>query len=163
MTISLIACQSKNGAIGKDGQLPFNVPSDMKRFRKLTIGKPCIMGRSTHDSLLKPLESRTNIVLSRNGDLERRDGFVYFSDSRKAIEYAKQLPHVNEIMVIGGGHVYNLFLRMANKIYLTTLDVELVGDTYFPHLDMSEWIVIAKERHDDLMPYTYQVLERRIE
>lgn len=163
MTISLIACQSRNGVIGKDGRLPFNVPSDMKRFRKLTLGKPCIMGRSTHDGFLKPLESRINIVLSRYGYLECRDGFVYFDGIYKAIEFAKQLPHASEIMIIGGGQVYRQCLPIADKIYLTTLDIDLVGDVYFPKLDMGQWIEASKERCEDVIPYTYQVLDRRIE
>lgn len=160
MNISLIVAQSTNRVIGVDGQLPWRLPDDLRRFRDLTMGKPIIMGRATWESIGRPLPGRQNIVMSRNADLVA-PGCEVANSVDDALRLAGDSP---EVMVIGGGHVYRAFLAMAKKIYLTTVDVELAGDAYFPVLDEREWVSVASESlpatESRPLAYTFAVLER---
>ncbi len=145
MMISLVVAVSKNGVIGRDGQLPWHLPSELKRFKDITFGKPIIMGRKTWDSLpKKPLPGRTNIVVTRQDDF-RADGAVIVSgmDAARVAAAATGAP---ECCVIGGGDVYLQFLPEADRIYLTVVDVEVDGDTHFPALAHEDWVVTQVEQ-----------------
>lgn len=145
MTISLIAAVAANGVIGVRGALPWRLPDDMARFRRLTMGHAVIMGRSTFASLRKPLAGRRNIVLSRDASL-RIEGCLVVNSREEAREAAAgdRAAGEDEAFVIGGAAVYELFLPEAHRLYMTWIDVNVPGDAIFPAVDWSAWR-IARE------------------
>lgn len=152
MLISIIVAVSKNGAIGKDNQLLWRLPEDLKRFKKLTLGHPIIMGRKTFDSIGKPLPGRKSIVITRNPDFQFDDVIVVHSVN-EALSEAKKLNSA-EAFIIGGGEVYKLALPLADKLYITEVETEIDGDTYFKIDQPENWVVTertvhqADDRHD---------------
>ncbi len=141
MRLSLIVAVSRNNVIGVAGGLPWHLPEDLRRFKTLTMGKPMIMGRSTCESIGCALPGRRSIVLSRRSQFEAA-GCEVVASVPAAIEAAGNVP---EIMVIGGGHVYRAFLPLADRIYLTCVDAEIAGDTFFPQLDKAEWTLTDRD------------------
>tara|TARA_B100001996_G_scaffold14194_1_gene11824 strand:+ start:619 stop:1125 length:507 start_codon:yes stop_codon:yes gene_type:complete len=147
MMISLIAAVAKNGVIGNEGDLPWNLPSDLKKFKEITDNKPIIMGRKTWDSIGRPLPNRDNIIISRNINLEIEGGIICLSPD-KAISIAKIKANergCEEIMVIGGGYIYQEFMGIADKLYITEVDLEIEGDAYFPKIDTELFKEISRE------------------
>jgi len=136
MTISLIVAVAANGVIGNRGALPWRLPDDMARFRRITMGHAVIMGRSTFESLRKPLAGRRNIVLSRDVSL-RIEGCVVVHSREEAREAAAGAN--DEAFVIGGAAVYDLFLAEARRMYITWIDADVTGDALFPAVDWSAW------------------------
>jgi dihydrofolate reductase len=137
VTICLLAAVAANGVIGNQGTLPWRLPDDMARFRALTMGHAVIMGRSTFASLGRPLAGRRNIVMSRDADLSIDRCRVAHS-----LEEARQaVAAEEEVFVMGGSAIYELFLPLARRMYLTWIDVEVPGDTTFPAVDWSAWRV----------------------
>lgn len=138
----IVAC-ARNGVIGADGGLPWRLSGDLVFFKQTTLGKPIIMGRNTWESLPRqPLPGRENIVLTRDWTYAA-DGARVYSNFTSAVTVAKAIAGragQDEVFVIGGGAVYERALSMADRIYLTEVDVEPEGDTYFPELDPSEWV-----------------------
>jgi dihydrofolate reductase len=160
-TITLVYAQSRNGVIGRDGGLPWRIPSDLKRFKASTMGKPVIMGRKTWESLpRKPLPGRLNIVITRKKSFEC-EGATVVAGVTEALAAAG---HVPEVCVIGGGEIYKQFLPIAHRIHLTTIDLDVKGDTSAPELSPSQWRVITEEHvpaaAGDSASYRVQVLER---
>lgn len=149
-----------NGVIGKDGALPWRIPEDMRRFKALTIGKPCIMGRKTWDSLpKKPLPGRENIVVTR--DLRfLAEGAAVFHSLEDAFARACGAA---EICVIGGTEIYKATLPFATRIYLTEVHGQFEGDTTLPLFDRSIWWETSREDHatPEGLSYSYVTLERR--
>lgn len=145
MKIALIAAMAKNRAIGKDNTLPWPRHSaDMQHFRELTLGKVVIMGRHTFESIGKPLKGRINIVISKDisyGSDRPDQGFIVATSVGQALNIASIFSGNSEIMVIGGASVYEQFLPLANKIYLTIVDAHPEGDTFFPRYSPEEWRV----------------------
>lgn len=141
MKISLIVAAAMNNVIGRDGGLPWHISEDLKRFKQLTVGKPIIMGRLTHESIGKPLPDRRNIVISSQQDLTI-DGCEVVTTPEDALKLAGA---AEEVMVIGGGKVYEQMLPKADRIYMTRVHTSVEGDTYFPELDEDEWQLVAKE------------------
>jgi dihydrofolate reductase len=134
--ISLVYARSRNGVIGADGGLPWHIPSDLKRFKDTTLGKPIIMGRKTWDSLpRKPLPGRVNIVLTRQAGFAPAGAMVAGS-VEAALALAGDVP---EVCVIGGGEIYHLFFARAGRIYETEIEVDVDGDTYAPDIDPQCW------------------------
>ncbi len=159
--VSLVYAQSRNGIIGSDGGLPWHLPSDLKRFKETTLGKPIIMGRKTWDSLpRRPLPGRINIVVTRNVGFAA-EGAVVVASVDEAMTAAGS---VAEVCVIGGGEIYQLFLPRADRIYLTEVDVDVVGDTLAPVLNPLEWreisVLQAQRGEKDSAAFTTRVLER---
>jgi dihydrofolate reductase len=142
VTTSLVAAVAANGIIGNRGALPWKLPDDMARFRELTMGRAVIMGRSTFESMGKPLRGRRNIVLSRTAGL-RIEGCIVVHSPEEALGEAVShaAPGETEAFVIGGAAVYEVFLPGANRLYLTWIDVEVPGDTRFPAVDWRAWRV----------------------
>lgn len=136
MIISLIAAMDRNRLIGNNNQLPWHLPADFAHFKSITMGKPIIMGRKTHESIGKPLPGRTNIVLSRNPDL-RFDGVECVSSFKHAVALAGK---AEEIMVIGGSTIYKMLLPEADRLYFTHVDAEFEGDAWFPEFDENQWL-----------------------
>lgn len=141
MRISLIAAASTNNVIGKQGELPWHLPRDLKRFKEVTTGKPIVMGRLTWESIGRPLPNRQNIVISRNPDFEA-PGCDIVASPDDAVDMAGR---VDELMIIGGGQLYREFLPRAQRIYMTRVAVEIDGDAHFPELVDSEWQKTARE------------------
>jgi dihydrofolate reductase len=159
--ISLVYAQSRNGIIGADGGLPWRLPSDLKRFKETTIGKPIIMGRKTWEGLpRRPLPGRVNIVVTRQKDFAA-EGAVVVSTVNAAVEAAGNVP---EICVIGGGEIYRMFLPLADRIYLTVVEADAEGDTHAPALDAREWREISRlppqRGEKDSASFSTRVLER---
>lgn len=147
MLISLIAAVAKNRVIGEKGKLPWNLPSDLKKFRELTIHKPVIMGRKTWESIGRPLPHRDNIVVTKKTDI-KVDGIIICPSPDKALYEAKlRAAHrnSNEIMIIGGGHIYKEYMDKADKIYITEVDLEPIGDAFFPSIDFNLYKEISRE------------------
>lgn len=141
MIIAIIVAVAENGVIGNAGQLPWRIPSDLKRFRAMTIGKPVIMGRKTFQSLKKPLDGRDNIVVSRDRGFAP-DGAIVVSSLFEAIATARDCAArrgADEIMIIGGGEIYAQALAVADRVYLTRVHATVPGDATFPALDEAQW------------------------
>ena len=143
MKISIIVAASTNNVIGVDGELPWRLPEDLRRFKAITMGKPMIMGRATFESIGRALPGRRSIVLTRQTDFSA-DGCDVVPSVDAALALARD---ADEVMVIGGGEIYRQFLPLADCIYLTRVQAEINGDTRFPELDMNEWEVAAVEEY----------------
>jgi dihydrofolate reductase len=151
--ISIIVAMDENGLIGKDNRLPWRLPDDLKHFKRMTLGKPILMGRKTWESLGKPLPERRHLVMTRNLSFHA-DGVTVvrtLDGALRAVEGA------DELMVIGGAKVYDLALPRAQRLYVTRVHAHLEGDTRFPETDWSEWYRDSIESHpaDDSNPYPY--------
>ncbi len=141
--ISLIAAMAKNRIIGKDNQMPWHLPADLAHFKQITLGKPIIMGRKTFESIGKPLPGRQNIVVSRDSHYSREG-----VDAVESLEQAiKTAGTVEEIIIVGGGNIYEQMLPQAHRLYLTHIDLEIDGDTQFPEYKHLGWQKISKEHH----------------
>ena len=164
MIISAIAAMSSNRVIGRDGDLPWHLPRDMKFFKNTTIGHHVIMGRSNFASMkYMPLRNRVNIVLTRDPFFITSSAIVMHS-----IEEALAFCHKageTEAFIIGGGQIYQQSLPFVEKIYLTEVINEVSGDTYFPELDMNEWVLASSEYFDaderNEYPKRFDVLVRK--
>ena len=159
--ITLIVAAASNGVIGRDGQLPWRIPEDLRRFKALTLGKPVIMGRKTWDSLpRKPLPQRKNIVLTRDTHW-RADGASVAQDFHAAVESA-MAEKPDEIMVIGGEAVFAEALCAASRIHLTEVHGDFAGDAKLPVFDRQQWREVSREgpfAAGDVR-YSFVVLER---
>lgn len=154
--ISIVVATDKQGGIGKDNALLWHLPNDLKRFKAITSGHPIIMGRKTFDSIGRPLPNRTNIIITQNKDLQI-DGCVIVH----TLEDALKVCEGKDAYIIGGGSIYEQAMSIADKIYLTLVDVSLEADTNFPEIDENEWNVISKEEHskDDKHQFDYQFID----
>lgn len=154
MKISMIAAMANNRVIGANNQMPWHLPADLKHFKAVTMGKPVVMGRKTYESIGRALPGRKNIVISRSG--YTADDVVVVRDVAQAIAEAGDIP---EVMIIGGGVIYDLFLEKADTLYLTFIDLDVNGDTCFPDYSaLADWQKTASELHqpDDKNPYAYE-------
>ncbi|TLV00972.1 dihydrofolate reductase [Dyadobacter luticola] len=145
MLISIIVAVSENGAIGKDNQLLWRLPDDLKRFKQLTLGHPMIMGRKTFESIGKPLPGRTSIVITKNPDFSF-EGVVAAHSLEDAIAKAKATG-TNEAFVIGGGEIYRQTLPLAERLFVTEVKTNIDGDTYFKIPDSAAWTETERVVH----------------
>ncbi|MGY3914446.1 type 3 dihydrofolate reductase [Aeromonas australiensis] len=163
MKISMIAAMAHDRVIGKDNQMPWHLPADLAHFKRVTLGKPVLMGRKTFESIGRPLPGRRNLVLSRNSDY-RVDGVEMISSLEEVISRL-QGEGVEELMVIGGGYLYEQLLPKADCLYLTRIDLVVEGDTRFPAFDDGQWQRIACESHPadekNPHPYSFETWQRR--
>jgi len=156
MIISLIAALDKNYLIGANNGMPWHLPADFKHFKEVTLGKPIIMGRKTFESIGRPLPGRKNIVVSRNGFTA--DGII----SADNVESAFQLTgKVDEVMIIGGANFYQQLIDKADRMYLTHVNAECEGDTWFPKFDLSEWNVVTQQQvlADEKNDYDFTIVK----
>jgi dihydrofolate reductase len=160
MHISLIAAMDEERLIGAHNSLPWRLPADMQWFRKHTLGKPILMGRTTFASIGKALPGRKNIVLSRDRTLHLDGCSVIHSLNN----LEKEAEGADEVMIIGGGEVYGLALPLADRLYLTTIAASFEGDAWFPNLNETEWREVFREEHaadeTNAWPYCFRILER---
>lgn len=146
MKLSLIAALDRNRAIGRDNDLPWRLPDDLKRFKALTLGKPVLMGRKTAQSLGRALPGRRNLVLTRKGQVPF-EGMQAVASVDEALRIAAE-DGAQELCVIGGGEVYALCLPQATHLHLTHVDTEVTGaDAFFPAFEASQWRIVAREPH----------------
>jgi dihydrofolate reductase len=159
--ITLIVAVADSGVIGRDNALPWHLPEDLKRFKRLTLGKPIVMGRRTFESIGKPLPGRQNIVVTRDPNY-RRDGVTVVHDVHGALRAAGAAP---EVMVIGGAELFRALLPRARRMHLTRVHGDIEGDVMWPALDDREWSVVEREAHaaDERHEYamTFEVWQRR--
>lgn len=171
-SICLVVARGSNGVIGRDGDLPWRLRSDLQRFKAITIGKPCIMGRKTWESLpLRPLPGRLNVVLTRDegwGEDGQAKGALVCRTLDEAIEIAReqaQDDEVDEICVIGGAALFEAALPRAKRLYITEVEAAPDGDVRFPDFDAARWTEIASEPHSagekDDHAFVFRTLERR--
>ncbi|WON77641.1 type 3 dihydrofolate reductase [Serratia sp. UGAL515B_01] len=160
MIISLIAALAADRVIGMENAMPWHLPADLAWFKRNTLNKPVIMGRKTFESIGRPLPERHNIVLSSSPGSE--SGVTWVTSLDEALVAAGD---AEEVMVMGGGRVYTQFLPHANRLYLTHIDAEVEGDTYFPDYEPDEWETSFSEFHDaDEMnshSFCFEILEHR--
>lgn len=160
MMISLIVAMAENRVIGKDNELPWHLPDDLKWFKKSTLGKPIIMGRKTWESIGRPLPGRRNIVVSRNPDYHA-EGCETVTDLNAVLASTDCL---DEVVIIGGAGLYEVALPFVQRIYLTRVHADVDGDTYFPEFDEKLWNLVSEERHEadarHAHAFTFQVLNR---
>jgi dihydrofolate reductase len=162
LKISIIVAMDRNRLIGRDNRLPWHLSADLKHFKQVTLGKPIVMGRKTHESIGKPLADRTNIVITGNPAYPA-PGCVVVQSLPAAIDAAHD---ADEIMIIGGARLYEQAMPLAHRIYLTEVQGDFAGDTWFPLIDWNEWEEKQRLAHeaDDKNPYPYAfvLLERRV-
>lgn len=160
MKLSLVVAMARNGVIGHNGGLPWHLPADLKRFRAITLGKPIVMGRRTHESIGRVLPGRRNIVLSRAPGYQAADCEVF--ESLEAALAA--LSDEAEVMIVGGAALYAQALSHADFLYVTDVDAELDGDVHFPAFDGEAWRELEREAHapdaSHAYSYCFRVLER---
>ncbi|WP_029087710.1 dihydrofolate reductase [Brevundimonas aveniformis] len=166
--ISLVAARGRNGVIGSEGALPWRLRSDLQKFKQTTIGKPCVMGRKTWDSLqLRPLPGRLNLVVSRNPDFAAK-GALVCATLDEALSIARETARedgVDEVCAIGGAQIYALALPKARRLYISEVDADPAGDARFPDFDEADWREVSAERVEpgekDDHAFTFRVLDRR--
>lgn len=160
MIVSLIVAAADNNCIGIDNKMPWHIPADFKHFKEITMGKPCIMGRKTYESILaqlgKPLPGRTSIVISRSA--YKHDGAISANSLEAAIDIAKT-ERMDEVIIIGGAQIYAQAIEsnLADRLYLTRVHQSPKGDAFFPALDKS-WVETKKDEHDG---FDFLTLERQ--
>lgn len=167
-TLAIVVARARNGVIGRDGGLPWRLRSDLQRFKATTIGKPCVMGRRTWDSLgLKPLPGRLNVVLSRD-ETFRPKGALVCDSFQEALDIARDTARedgASEVCVIGGVALFEMALPLARRLYISEVEAEPEGDAWFPAFDESVWTEVSAERVEpgekDDHAFTFRVLERR--
>lgn len=150
--INIVAAVSKNRVIGNNGKLPWSLPEDMKFFTKTTNSYPVVMGRKTFESIGRPLKNRINIILTRNENYKKENCIIYNNIEDVVKEFGEE-----NLMVIGGEKIYDQFLPYADKMYITYIDEDFDGDTFFPEFDNKDWIKISEEKgiKDSKNPYNY--------
>jgi dihydrofolate reductase len=149
MKIVLVAAIGENSVIGRDGQMPWRLKSDLRHFRALTLDKPIVMGRKTFESIGKALDRRTNIVITRNPDFHA-EGVETAPSLKAAIELARKDAErrgVGEIMVIGGGGIFAEAMPLADRLEITHVHASPEGDVYFPPIDPKQWQAEKREEH----------------
>jgi dihydrofolate reductase len=142
-SLSIVVAAAENNVIGRQGQLPWRLPDDLKRFKALTLGKPMIMGRKTFESIGRPLPGRTSIVISRQPGLDF-PGCTVVDSLDAALAAAGAVP---EIMVVGGAEIYRQVLAQTTTVHLTRVHASVAGDTFFPELEPRQWREVGVEPH----------------
>jgi dihydrofolate reductase len=172
MRVSLIVAMAENGVIGRDGDLPWRISEDLKRFKEITMGKPIVMGRKTWESIGRPLPGRPHIVISRDPAYEvvGAEGVDVVASLEAALARAGELiksgaVEIDEVMIIGGAEIYRLALGRADRIYLTEVHRDIEGDTVFPDFDRAEWRETAREGPftvgHGILQYSFVTYDRR--
>lgn len=155
--ISLIAAMTKNRVIGSQGQMPWHLPAELAYFKKITLGKPILMGRKTYDSIGRPLPNRRNFVLSRQPDL-----VIPGCEIVRSLENVlATIDPSEELMIIGGSSLFEQTIDLADRMYLTFIECELSGDSYFPDWNSLEWKEVSSEFHpqDHRNQYAFHCVE----
>jgi dihydrofolate reductase len=161
--LSAIVAMAENRIIGKNNQLPWHLPADLKHFKTITTGHPILMGRKTHESIGKPLPNRLNIILTRDPNYQSAGCTVVTSVESALKEAARH--DENELFIIGGAEIYKQLLPQIQRLYLTIVHHQLEGDASFPALNTEEWKEISREKHEaddaNAFAYSFVTLDRK--
>jgi dihydrofolate reductase len=158
MKVSIIVSMSRNNVIGKDGNLPWNIPEDLKWFKRKTTGHSIIMGRKTFESIGRVLPSRKNIIISRRSNFEVQGADIFYSIEDALNELRDR--GEDEVFIIGGAQIFEVSLPYTDRIYLTLIHGEFDGDTFFPAIPEGEFEEVYSEYHSGAIPFTITILER---
>lgn len=162
MKISCIVAIAKNNVIGKNNTMPWHIPADLKYFKKVTSGHCIILGRKNFESIGKALPNRTNIVVTRQKDFFH-SSVISTSSIENALKIALELGE-EEVFIVGGAQIYNQTISFWDKLYLTEIQHEFEGDTFFPEIDYTDWRLIREIRkeksEDNLYELVFKVFER---
>lgn len=155
--LSIIVAHDRNRVIGKNNQLPWHLPQDLAYFKKVTMGRPVIMGRKTHESIGRLLPGRENIVITRNKNYQA-DGCMIIHSLNDIRQLEKKFQ--GEIFIIGGAEIFEKTLHEVDRLYITYIDEEFEGDTFFPEINLNEWKEISREKgiKDEKNPYDYEFI-----
>lgn len=160
MSISFIFAMDRNRAIGKDNQLPWHLPADLKFFKAATWGHPILMGRKTYQSIGKPLPGRRNVVITQDPTFTAEGCDIVHTLEEAAEQFCRE-----ELFVIGGAEIFRLFLPHADRMYITRIEHEFAADVFFPETNMEDWVLVSSEQgvQDEKNPYIYyfQIYERK--
>lgn len=161
MILSIIVAMDEQNVIGLNGDLPWRLSADLQNFKKITMGKPIIMGRKTHESIGRPLPGRENIIITRQVDYTSPGCTVMHSIEEVLANYQEH----EELMMMGGAELYEQTIKLAQRIYLTRVHASVKGDTWFPEFDLAEWNEVHNEQfnQDERNEYafSYKILERK--
>ncbi|HEY0751193.1 MAG TPA: dihydrofolate reductase [Chitinophagaceae bacterium] len=163
--LSILVAMAKNRVIGRNNKLPWHLPADLKHFKSLTMGHPIIMGRKTYESIGKPLPGRTNIIITHQADYEVPGAMVVHSieDAFLACKKATQLDVEN--FVIGGEKLFQQTMMLCQRLYLTEIQKDFEGDTFFPQFDTNDWEEVRRDKYfddnDGKLEYHFVVLDRK--
>ncbi len=165
MRIGIYVAVARNGVIGNEGEMPWRLSTDLKRFKAITMGKPVVMGRKTWESIGRPLPGRRNIIVTRNRDYQA-EGADIATSLRAALDMA-QSEQAEEVAVIGGGEIYSQAVEVADTLHVTHVEADMGGDTRFPAIDPAIWKAIKREPvaagERDTYATEYVIYERRAE
>ncbi len=163
MKISSIVAIGKNNVIGKDNQIPWYLPEDLKWFKRQTLGHAVIMGRKCFESIGRPLPKRSNIIITRDVFYLAQGCEIVHSLSEGIAKAASE--GETEAFIIGGGEIYTQSMALVDKIYLTEVEIDVEGDVFFPMLNLSEWQLVLEEKHikdeKNEWNYTFKIFERK--
>lgn len=158
--LSLIVAMDQQGVIGINNSLPWRLSADLKNFKKVTMGKPIVMGRKTYESIGKPLPGRENIIITRSDDYEV-EGCKVFNTLEEMYEYCAD---VEEVVIIGGAELYKQTFAKVDRIYLTEVHTKVEGDTFFPEFDRSQWREVERKEFEanekNQYAFSFTVLDR---
>jgi dihydrofolate reductase len=167
VAVAIIAAVAANGVIGDRETIPWRLPSDFAHFKRMTTGKPLIMGRKTFESIGRPLPGRTNIVVSRQEGYQP-NGVIVISSLEAALDHAQSIAaadRANEVMIAGGAEIYAQTLPMADRLYITHVGLNPAGDAYFPRVDQEDWMdagtISVPANPNDSAPFRIRVYRRR--
>lgn len=167
--LAIIVAAAENGVIGRNNALPWHLPEDLRYFKRVTMGKPIVMGRKTFESIGRPLPGRTNIVISRNPDF-LAEGVKVVASLDDALALADNIAHIDgarEVVVIGGAEIYRLAIPRADRMYITQVHASVDGDALLPGIDWSGWQEVSKEAHqasaNNPYDYSFVVYDRLLE
>lgn len=155
--ISLIVAYAKNQVIGKDGNMPWSLPADLKHVKEVTTGKTIVMGRKTFESIGKPLPNRRNVVLTRSRD--------FHPEGVDVVHSKEEVLALGDVIIFGGAEIYRQFLDVVDRLYITEIDLETEGDTFFPAWDRDAFVLLDKREgvvdEKNVHPHTFYVYERK--
>lgn len=155
--INIIAAMTPSGVIGKDGTMPWNLPEDLKLFKRHTLGNIVIMGRRTFESIGRPLPKRTNMVISKSiREEDKVEGVLYFGSVEEALAAAQA--GEEKVFIIGGANIYSQMIGRADRLYISKIHNEYEGDTFFPEIDENIWKIVGTEEFQD---FTLCIFERK--
>ena len=165
--LAIIVAAAENGVIGRNNALPWHLPEDLRYFRRVTMGKPIVMGRKTFESIGRPLPGRTNIVITRQPGYAA-EGVKVVASLDEALVLAEDIALIDgasELMVIGGEEIYRAAIPRATRVYLTEVHARVEGDAYLPEFDRAQWREVSREKwpatEANPYPYSFVVYERR--
>lgn len=155
--ISLIVAYARNQVIGKDGDMPWHLPADLKNVKELTTGQTIVMGRKTFESIGKPLPNRKNVVLTRSQD--------FHPEGVDVVHTKEEVLAMGDVIIFGGAEIYRQFLDVVDRLYITEIDLETEGDTFFPAWDRDAYILVDKREgivdEKNVHPHAFYVYERK--